>query len=192
MTSKSWRDWLPIHPAAELFPLMDKESLRALADDIEKTLGRLLTPVTIIEVGRGQHPILIDGRNRLDALELLGREITREDLRDSFISSRRVLSGDCEVYALYYFGDKGSTIIEIRTVESGDKPTAWFERYLKGPRKGRVANELGYADGTCHIFEWREAAIEQSITAPAITADNTDGLDIPDHLRRAPKEGSTS
>jgi hypothetical protein len=33
---QSWRTWLRIHPAANLFPPMDEESLRALAGDIKK------------------------------------------------------------------------------------------------------------------------------------------------------------
>jgi hypothetical protein len=34
--SKSWRDVQPIHPAAELFPLMAPDELRALGEDIKK------------------------------------------------------------------------------------------------------------------------------------------------------------
>jgi hypothetical protein len=33
--TKSWRDVLPIHPAAELFPLMSPGELRALGEDIK-------------------------------------------------------------------------------------------------------------------------------------------------------------
>jgi hypothetical protein len=33
---KSWRDVLPIHPAAELFPLMSKDELHELGEDIKK------------------------------------------------------------------------------------------------------------------------------------------------------------
>jgi hypothetical protein len=65
---KGWRDLLPIHPAAELFPLMGVDELRQLADDIQQN-------------GLSEAPVLydgpdgvcvIDGRNRLDALELIG------------------------------------------------------------------------------------------------------------------------
>ena len=35
---KSWRDVLPIHPAAELLPLMSSDELRELADDIKNRL----------------------------------------------------------------------------------------------------------------------------------------------------------
>ena len=33
---KSWRDAIPIHPAADLLPLMSPDELRELADDIKK------------------------------------------------------------------------------------------------------------------------------------------------------------
>lgn len=66
-----WRAHLPIHQAAELFPLMPEDELRALADDIEKNGLREL--VTIWKVDGRWH--LLDGRNRLDALVLLGRDI---------------------------------------------------------------------------------------------------------------------
>jgi hypothetical protein len=68
----TWRDKIAVHPAAELFPLMGEAELRELADDIEK--NGLLEKVAYIRVGAGP-PILLDGRNRLNALELLGREL---------------------------------------------------------------------------------------------------------------------
>ena len=61
---KSWRDVLPIHPAAEKFPLMDADDQKALGDDIKK--NGLREGVSILD---GQ---LLDGRNRLDAMELVG------------------------------------------------------------------------------------------------------------------------
>ena len=69
---KTWRDLLPIHPAAELFPLTSPDELRALAEDIKK--NGLRDPVALYddpELGR----CLLDGRNRLDAIELLGGQV---------------------------------------------------------------------------------------------------------------------
>jgi hypothetical protein len=68
---KRWRDVLPIHPAAELFPLMSEAELRELADDIEE--HDLHEPVDLYYNRETQEIFLVDGRNRLDALELLGR-----------------------------------------------------------------------------------------------------------------------
>jgi hypothetical protein len=69
----SWRQILRVHPAAELFPLLGKDDLHALAQDI-KAHG-LRQAVSIIEDEHGK-PVLLDGRNRLDALELLGEDIS--------------------------------------------------------------------------------------------------------------------
>ena len=68
---KSWRDVLPVHPAADLFPLMDKDELRELADDIDRHgLSEQIDIYDDPAIGT----CVLDGRNRLDALELIGRQ----------------------------------------------------------------------------------------------------------------------
>jgi len=64
---KGWRAFLPIHPAAELFPLMSKDELRGFADDIKNGLREEISIYHDQELGA----CVLDGRNRLDALELL-------------------------------------------------------------------------------------------------------------------------
>jgi ParB-like nuclease domain len=69
----SWRPWLRVHPFADRFPLLletDSDALKELAEDIKKNGQR--GPATYIKDATGQI-ILLDGCNRLDALELLGR-----------------------------------------------------------------------------------------------------------------------
>ncbi|HKD36733.1 MAG TPA: hypothetical protein VKB78_08025 [Pirellulales bacterium] len=58
------RDVLSIHPAAELFPMMTADELKALGTDIKK--NGLREGVSMFEGA------LLDGRNRLDAMELAG------------------------------------------------------------------------------------------------------------------------
>jgi hypothetical protein len=72
---KPWREVLKVHPASELFPLMSKDELKALANDIQ--LHGLRLPVTLITDANGTS--VLDGRNRIDALELNGEEITLEN-----------------------------------------------------------------------------------------------------------------
>lgn len=69
----SWRDVLAIHPAAELLPMMDARELRELAADIER--HGLQHKVDLHRNFRTDKEQVLDGRNRLDALELLGREL---------------------------------------------------------------------------------------------------------------------
>jgi hypothetical protein len=70
---KSWRDVLPVHPAADLFPLLPADELRALGEDIKA--NGLQSPVVLDD--RRRH--LVDGRNRLDAMELAGLETVSGD-----------------------------------------------------------------------------------------------------------------
>lgn len=66
-----WRKFKKIHPACDVFPLMSPGDLRALADDIQA--NGLKFPIETRRTNDGL--FVIDGRNRLDALELLGIQI---------------------------------------------------------------------------------------------------------------------
>src|SRR5262249_31841422 len=62
----SWRSGLPVHHAAELFPLMPPDELRVLGEDIKK--NGLTSPIVLWRP-HPQAPVqLLDGRNRLDAI----------------------------------------------------------------------------------------------------------------------------
>lgn len=59
-------DW-PVHPAAELFPMLDGDELQSLADDI--AVHGLMEPITLY--ADPEHGVmLLDGRNRLAACRL--------------------------------------------------------------------------------------------------------------------------
>src|SRR5262245_11653841 len=67
--AKSWRDVLPIHPAAELFPLLsetDPAALKELGEDIRK--NGLASPIVLWADDDPEKAVLLDGRNRLDAM----------------------------------------------------------------------------------------------------------------------------
>lgn len=64
-----WRDVLPVHPAAELFPRPSPEELQQLADDIKA--NGLQQKVVLYDPGDDADPLmLLDGVTRLDACEL--------------------------------------------------------------------------------------------------------------------------
>jgi hypothetical protein len=72
---KSWRDVLPVHPAADLFPLMSPNELRELGEDIKK--NGLLTPIVVWSPTEGsEEQYLLDGRNRVAAMEAAGGKAT--------------------------------------------------------------------------------------------------------------------
>jgi hypothetical protein len=70
----SWRDVLPIHPACELFPPLPPDELRALGEDIVK--NKLASPIVLWQADSKAPLQLLDGRNRLDALELVAGPVT--------------------------------------------------------------------------------------------------------------------
>jgi hypothetical protein len=83
----SWRDVLPIHPAAELIPPMSPDELKTLGEDIDK--NGLTSPIVLWRPDGARSrswPQLLDGRSRLDAIEIAtGAPAikTREELNDS-------------------------------------------------------------------------------------------------------------
>jgi hypothetical protein len=84
-TTQGWRSVLKVHPAADMFPMMSDDELKALAKDIEA--NDLKSPITVWSPdpnftrwrrrrGKRKPPpefYLVDGRNRLTALEQCGR-----------------------------------------------------------------------------------------------------------------------
>jgi hypothetical protein len=87
-TVTGWRSTLPIHPAAELFPRMPSDELKALSEDI-KAHGQQ-QPIAIIEKARRRPdgtlhvkdpPLqeVLDGISRLDAMEAAGLKIIGKD-----------------------------------------------------------------------------------------------------------------
>src|SRR5215475_15498561 len=66
--SSSWRSILPIHPAAELFPRMSPDELRALGEDIIK--NGLTSPIVLWQPDSKSPARLLDGISRLDAIEI--------------------------------------------------------------------------------------------------------------------------
>jgi hypothetical protein len=67
---KSWRDVIKVHPAAAVFPRMSDAEMRQLAEDIRD--NGLQNPVTTWIDPHNNVEWVIDGRNRLDAMEMVG------------------------------------------------------------------------------------------------------------------------
>jgi hypothetical protein len=74
---ENWRYDLPVHPAADLFPLMSEAELRELGEDIKK--NGLQSPIIVMsrpgiddDGEEIEQWYLLDGRNRLDAMALVG------------------------------------------------------------------------------------------------------------------------
>jgi hypothetical protein len=84
--TRSWRDLLKTHPAAELFPLMSRDELRELGEDI--LANGLQVPLVVFRAA-GDQWRLLDGRNRLDAMESVGFSFVRDPKQEIFPMIRR-------------------------------------------------------------------------------------------------------
>jgi ClpX C4-type zinc finger/ParB/Sulfiredoxin domain len=89
-TQAHWRSVLPVHPAAELLPRMSEAELRELGEDIKH--HGLRNPVTIHIDAEGIERLL-DGCNRLDAMEMAGLAIVSDgngDLNHDVVQTQSV------------------------------------------------------------------------------------------------------
>ena len=72
MIKTSWRDAYKVHPAADAWPMLPKDELKALGEDIKK--NGLRVPIVFYMTPTGEKTV-IDGRNRLEAAQLVGVDI---------------------------------------------------------------------------------------------------------------------
>jgi hypothetical protein len=96
----SWRDVLPVHPAAELFPQLSRDELIELGEDIKTHGGLPAIPVTLWRAEEDPRAFLLDGRNRLDAMEAVGLPVL--DKHGEWLTriERRYVRGDPYVYVI--------------------------------------------------------------------------------------------
>jgi DNA-binding transcriptional MerR regulator len=128
-----WRDHIDVHPAADLFPLMSPDELRVLSEDI-KEHGLRMLPVTLLKKnGKRQY---LDGRNRLDALDLAGLPLPTQydDIEegkgfdpDAYVVSvnmhRRHLDADAKQEVIRKLRAKGMSIRAIAEITDTPKST---------------------------------------------------------------------
>jgi hypothetical protein len=138
-TRQHWRDRLPVHPAAELLPLMSKDELRELADDIKR--NGLREPARILFDPKHRTYTLLDGRNRLDALELDGVELFHNGKLSSFFQVSGV--GDPVAYVI-------SKNIRRRHLTSEQKRKLIAKLLKLNPEKSnlQIAKTVGANDKT--------------------------------------------
>ena len=74
-----WRNSLRVHPAAESMPVMPPVELQELAEDIK--VHGLRSPIVLYDDGVDGWGCVLDGRSRLDALDLLGVDLFTDDGR---------------------------------------------------------------------------------------------------------------
>jgi hypothetical protein len=90
-TAGGWRDHIKVHPAADLFPLMSEPELRELGEDIKANGLR-----ASIVLFKGK---LLDGRNRLNAMELVG--IRFGVMHDDATRNKPIYVHDCDASGIF-------------------------------------------------------------------------------------------
>ena len=102
-TTQSWRDVIAVHPAAEMFPRMAEAELRELAEDVRRNgmTSRIVVFAEDIWTSDDQYVStkwsVLDGINRLDALELAGISFELEFYGSGwFIEIDGIGSGDLD------------------------------------------------------------------------------------------------
>jgi hypothetical protein len=92
----AWRDTYKVHPAADVFPMMSDEELAALGQDILE--NGLREPIKLMRVGRekqiaentfSQQEVLLDGRNRLAAMERVGIDLDSCAVKYQYVNGSR-------------------------------------------------------------------------------------------------------
>jgi hypothetical protein len=145
--ARKWRDVLPIHPAAELFPHMSPDELRELGEDI-KNNGQHV-PITVWKEQKHFPPQLLDGRSRLDALEAVGFAIEVENVGTDADPAIRLWEQRSPKHMRTPI-----EIVEVRGDRPGGDPYAYVisanirRRHLSIDDKDRLIVQLLKADPT--------------------------------------------
>jgi hypothetical protein len=165
--TRRWRDHLPVHSACDALPMMSGPELRELADDIRA--HGLLRGVDVARSYRGDKKqyVLLDGRHRLDALELLGKTVIDESgLLDSQIIASEFTERPDEVARII------SANIRRRHLQPEQKRDVLAALLKAGPeRSNRQIGTLAGADHKTAAVVRRD--LEQAGSIPRL--DKTTG-----------------
>jgi hypothetical protein len=141
----SWRNLLPIHPAADLFPLMPPDELRALGEDIVKN-GLRSHIVLWRSDPKSPTAVLLDGRNRLDAIELVtGKPVevgAPSLMAGGFLATDRVIVLDKAVEPFTYVI---SANLHRRHLNAEQRQHLLIELIVRAPGKSdrQIGKEIG-------------------------------------------------
>jgi hypothetical protein len=162
---------LPVHPIAELFPMMADAELNELAADI--AANGLITPIALDHAGS----ILIDGRNRLEACERAG-VVPRYTMLDADV--------DPAAYIV-------SANLKRRNLKKGQQAMALALIYPESEKGGRgkkgVANSAAKLGGFSRdrVDQARKIVGHSRELALAVLADVTPLDDALEQVKQAEK-----
>jgi type II secretory pathway component HofQ len=183
---KSWRDFLQIHPAAELFPRMPPDELRALGEDIIKS--GLTSPIVLWSDGRSPERLL-DRRSRLDAIEIaIGPvEIGASSLAagKNFLAVNKVIVLDRSVDPYAYVI---SANIHRRHLSIEDKDGLIVKVLQANPTKSNRQVAKMVKASHPHVAKVREQAEKTSDVETVTTSIDTKGRQQPTKRKPATEQ----
>jgi hypothetical protein len=186
--TKSWRDVLSVHPAAELFPLMSEAELKELGEDIKK--NGLTSPIVLWQADPKAPEQLLDGRNRLDAIELVtGKpvEIGAPSVMagEDFLACNRVITLDKSVDPYAYVI---SANIHRRHLTAEQKRELIVKLLKTTPEKSsrQIAKIVGRSHP--HVAKVREELEKAGDVETVTTSIDTKGRKQPTKRKRPPTE----
>ena len=159
----SWRAKYKVHPAADVFPMMSDDELAELGKDIKKN-GQTI-PVLLWRSAKIE-PVLIDGRNRLEAMERAGI-----DLDDVLIETFTCKDPVTHIITLnirrrHLTPQERADLIVAAIKASEDKPRQVGEVYKGGRGKKNPIKEKAVAVAKGHGIS--ERTVERSIAKAEI------------------------
>jgi DNA-binding Lrp family transcriptional regulator len=183
-----WRKVLKVHPACELFPLLPPDELHELADDIKA--NGLRDKIKVVKQHRKRPDgsfsvddydwIVVDGRNRLDAMELAGLPIFKADNKPNFSNFYNVeLERDTEIRAYVI-----SVNIHRRHLSPEKRVELLREVIKDSPAKSdrRIASTTGFSH--TKVSQERKKLEELGDVATVATRTDTRGREQPAHRPR--------
>ncbi len=91
--AQPWREVIRIHQAAELLPRMSPEDLKELGEDIAK--NGLKNEIAVFVDKNGNESVL-DGINRLDAMEMAGLAVVKNGALDPDVVRYQRIAGNLD------------------------------------------------------------------------------------------------
>jgi hypothetical protein len=183
-SSPSWRDVLPIHPAADLFDPLPPDELRVLGEDILK--NGLTCPVALWLASPEAQAQLLDGRNRLDAIEA----VTGQPVQ---IVSEPIIPGGSPYWLIKAGDRRWGSVIELRapTTDPYTYVTSAnvHRRHLTAEQKRGVITALIKADPTKSDRSIADTVQVDHKTVGAVRAEQEACGEIPHTEKRTDTTG---
>jgi hypothetical protein len=149
-----WREKLKVHPAADVFPMMSDDELQKLGENIKE--NGLAESITLNKDGT----LLLDGRNRLEAMERVGVTLQSWHMRQHGDGDPVAYIISKNIHRRHLTKAQQADLI-VAALKAGTKPVQ-VEVVFKGGR-GKVNPTKQAAIATGKELDISKATVERSL-----------------------------